>query len=182
MRIIFQNIFCLDQRIIQLTPNPINNSFPHGPLAKQGDVVREPQFFFFFFRGPLKIGEVSFTIPRGKLRHWRQFLQYKCTQDSLPVHQYNWTKQCAYATTGRSKVCAHCLLPRCSDFFFNQPVSTNQLKLKLILHAQPATPRIWTPPITSNILNKPTSFETHVSHYLQHYAQLVQHFGNTNTE
>ena len=41
---------------------------------------------------------------------------------------------------------------------FDQPVSTNQLKLKLILRAQPATPRIWTPPITSNILNKPTSF------------------------
>ena len=39
-----------------------------------------------------------------------QFLQYKCTQDSLPVQQYNWTKQCVYATTGWSKVCSNCLL------------------------------------------------------------------------
>jgi hypothetical protein len=56
-----------------------------GTWAKQGDVGKVPQFPFFRW-GPLTIGEVLFTILRGKLRHWHQFLQYKCTQDSLPVH------------------------------------------------------------------------------------------------
>ena len=47
---------------------------------------------------------------------WRQCLQYKCTQDCFPVEHYNWTEQCVYAITERSKACAHCLLLRCSDF------------------------------------------------------------------
>ena len=48
------------------------NDFSYDPLAKQGNEGREPQFFF---RGPLKIGEVLLT----KLRPgWGQVLS-SCT-------------------------------------------------------------------------------------------------------
>ena len=41
------------------------DSFYHGPLAKQGDVVKVPQFSII--RGPLKVGEVSLTKLRPGL-------------------------------------------------------------------------------------------------------------------
>jgi hypothetical protein len=63
--------------------------------------------------------KLSKPLPRPG---WHQFLQYKCTQDCLPVKHYNLTKQCVYVISGRSKVCACCLLQLCGDFI----LQTNQ--------------------------------------------------------
>jgi hypothetical protein len=56
-----------------------------------------------------------------------QFLQYKCTQNSLLVHQYNCSKQCVYTSTGRRKVCLHCLLPLCGDFSWDTNIELGNI-------------------------------------------------------
>ena len=69
---IFQRLVCSYAGIFgQCTVSLYRNFCPLGRIRQKESLISKPL---------LKLG-------------WCQFLQYKCTQDSLHVHQYIWTKQ-----------------------------------------------------------------------------------------
>ena len=45
-------------------------------------------------------------------------VQFICTAKQLGLAKCVLADLCVYATTRRRKVCAHCLLPHCGDFYY----------------------------------------------------------------
>ena len=79
-------------------------SFSHGPLAKQGDVVRESQFFFnIFFQGTTKNWrgfvynserKAQALAPVSTVQvYTRQFTSTSVQLDQPMCVHYNWAKQ-----------------------------------------------------------------------------------------
>jgi hypothetical protein len=71
---------------------------------------------------------------------WHQFLQYKCTQDSLPVHKYNCTKHSVYATLGEAK-CVHTAFYRVAVIFIIDKGMEKTLRIiSIMMNAVSTTP------------------------------------------